>query len=240
MRHDFAVIEDNYVIRVGGFFHIVRGKEHGHSVALAAVVHHFPQRFAGLRVKPGRRLVEYQNLRLVDKRSGYVYSAALAARKFTERAIEIIAETEQFLEFADALFRRFAGNSVKRRAGVEIVFYGKTAVERGRLEHYADLSGDRRHIRVDILAVENYRAGVFRLRSAHNRYRRGLARAVYAQKRKQLAALDRKRQIVHRPQIAERFDEMTYFYDFIQVFLLDCAPRFPVRFFRRTILYSIR
>lgn len=70
------------MVGVGGFLHVMRGKEHRHSVALAAVVDYLPQRFARLRIKPGGRLVEYQYFGLMYKRASHVDTTALTAGKF--------------------------------------------------------------------------------------------------------------------------------------------------------------
>ena len=67
---DPAVVHDQQpVAQPGGLLHVVRGQQQGHPLRLEAL-ERSPDRQPGLRVEPGGRLVEDDQVGLVDQRPG--------------------------------------------------------------------------------------------------------------------------------------------------------------------------
>ena len=122
-----------------------------------------------MRIESGSRLVENEDLRAVDKRAGYVYAPSLPAAEFTESAVYDIAEIEKSGEFVDPCRGGFAGDSVQRGTGNEVVADGERAVKYRILKNHADIACDRGYSVVDVVAVYDNLASVFTQRSAHYR-----------------------------------------------------------------------
>ena len=75
-----AVHDHEAVAQLLGLVHVVRREHEGHALALQ-LVEALPQEVARLRVEAGRRLVEQQQLGLVDERAGDREPALHAARE---------------------------------------------------------------------------------------------------------------------------------------------------------------
>ena len=78
---DLAVIHDRDAIAESrGFFHVVRGHQHGAS-ARAKLLDHFPEVESRLWIETGGRLIEEENVGIVDQRASDAESLLLTTRQ---------------------------------------------------------------------------------------------------------------------------------------------------------------
>ena len=88
-----AVDHAQVVAQPFGFFHQMRGHEHG-LAAFADAAHQIPDRTARLRVEPGRQLVEKHELGIVDQRQRNEQPLLLAARERHEPGVPLLGQPE--------------------------------------------------------------------------------------------------------------------------------------------------
>ena len=91
---DLAVIDNGEAIAEPlSFVHVVRGEQHGAALALK-YANDIPQLPAALRIKPGRLLVETQNFRIADERSGHGKTLPLPTGKFADPGVSFFGELQ--------------------------------------------------------------------------------------------------------------------------------------------------
>ena len=126
---DPAVVHDREPVAQDlGLFHVVGRQQHRAPVGLEPA-DEVPQRPPGRRVEAGRRLVEEDELRVVDERQRDRQALALAARQVLAAGVAPLAE----LERVDELVRR-PGVLVEAAEEVDELGDGQLRVERRRLE----------------------------------------------------------------------------------------------------------
>ena len=91
---DAPVIDDrDAVAQPFGFFHVVRG-QHDRAARAAKAQHQLPQLAARLRIQPGRRLVEEQDVRLADQRARDRQPLPLAARQLADPRVTLLSQLD--------------------------------------------------------------------------------------------------------------------------------------------------
>ena len=100
------------VAELRGLFHVVRRQHHGLAARLQPL-DDLPQRATCLRVEAGRRLIEKDELGVVDQRQGNGQALLLAAREIHGPGIGAFAE----IDHVDELFR---GDVVREEAAEQV------------------------------------------------------------------------------------------------------------------------
>jgi len=102
-RNHLPVIHDRHAIaELFGLVHVVGGEQDG-SPAGAELLDQFPELPARLRIEPGRRFIEKEELRLADKRTGKREPLFLPARKLADARARFLLELN---ELDDGIRRR--------------------------------------------------------------------------------------------------------------------------------------
>ena len=173
------------------------GGEDDGRAALGLGVHRLPKVAAGVDVHAGGRLVEDDELGVGEQGQGESHPLLLAARALADLAFGDFREIRALQDFADRAARR-------QHAGD----HGDDFVNRVLAKEAAALQKGRQPAVVYGLAripAENGdRPGVGPREVEDHVERRGLARAVGAKKRDDLAAVDGERHAVDRVDLAER------------------------------------
>ncbi len=143
-------------------------------------------------VEVGQRLVEQQELRLLDQRAGERDALLLAARQLGRPAVEQFARPEpaRAILARPALRLRRAARCLKRSGNRMFVARRHVRIERVGLEDDADVAVARLDL-VDHRAVEADLAGARRVDAGEHEQRRRLAAARRPEDRDELAVLDR-------------------------------------------------
>ena len=109
LGHDLAVVHhDEPVAELLGLVHEVRG-EHQRGAAFLELVELVPQQVARLRIETGGRLVEQQQVGLVDQRAGDAHPPLLPAGQGVDLAVGAVAELDEVEQFGGPLARRRDG-----------------------------------------------------------------------------------------------------------------------------------
>ena len=88
-RKDFAVIHGKKVFKSLCFIHICRGHDHGQLRASGAdAVDKVPELAACQRIHPGGRLIQHQQVRIMDQGTAQAQFLLHAAGKFTRRTVK--------------------------------------------------------------------------------------------------------------------------------------------------------
>ena len=94
-RDDLAVVHDRHAIAQPlRFVHVVR-REHDRAARALELVDEIPELPARLRIEPGRRLVEEQQLRIADQRAGEREPLLLAARQRADARAPLLLELHE-------------------------------------------------------------------------------------------------------------------------------------------------
>ena len=112
-----------------------------------------PEQIACLRVEPGGRLVEDQDLRLVQECAGNVDAPPLTAGELADRAAEQVFKIEQSRELCEPRAECRAVYAVQRRAAFQIVFDRQVLIEDGVLKYNAQRALDAVTVSVTPLSI---------------------------------------------------------------------------------------
>ena len=140
LRRNSAFIKNNHIIRVRSLFHVVCRKKNRQVFSASQVIYDLPQKTSCFRVESRGRLIQNQNLRLVQKCPCHIDSSSLTSRKLSDRSFHQIRKIQKFCELADAFFKFLSGNSVKRRSALQIVADRQVFVQHGVLKNNPDAS----------------------------------------------------------------------------------------------------
>ena len=201
-----ALHDDDAVAQPLHLQHVVRRQQNGGVMGLAVVGEMLPHPVGGIRIERGRRLVEQQQLRLVDQRFRQRDAGLLPGRELAVGAVEEVVEIEVGGELRDPLAQvrdriepAENGEVLPHRQPHRHVDIG--AFEIHPAEHFGALVRHR--------MAEHLDAARGRQHQPHDhRDRRGLAGAVAAEQAGDAAAADPERDIVHRPRGLVEFDQM--------------------------------
>ena len=157
-----------------------------------------------LEVERRQRLVEEQDIGLVDQGAGHGHPLLLAARELVGLLRGLAGhadELEHAVDLGPDLGLRPLGD---RQAEADVVADGHVREEGVALEDGVDLAPVGRLFR-DVLAVEQDAAGVRILEARQHAQQRGLAAAAGPEQGEDFAAFDRQRNVVNRHDRPEPF-----------------------------------
>ncbi len=190
-----------------GLFQIMRRQEDRHSVGIEGAKP-LPQLEAQLDVDAGGRLVENQQLGLVNQRASQREPAFLTARDFRVLEMRVRGKPEALEQHVGALVDLLAAQTVVAGGVNENVAQREVPVEVELLRREPDQAPRLTPIALVVVAEDADRAGA-RARQADDRVdRRRLARAVGAEEAEELAGADAQRDAVDGGKAAVPLDEM--------------------------------
>ena len=139
LGHDPPVVDDADAVREHvRLFEVLRGEEDGDAVLLRETPDLGPERGAGLRVEPGRRLVEEEDARAVDEREREVEAPLHPARVRAHLALGRGLQADALEQLVGPLVALGLRDAVQRRLEAQVLAAGQQRVERGFLEGGAD------------------------------------------------------------------------------------------------------
>ena len=147
----------------------------------------------------------------MHQRPGDVDAPPLSAGELAQRALEQVAEVQKLRKLVEPLRKFPSGDAVQRRAAGEVVPHRQAPVQRGALEHHAQLAPQLLIARVQLGSADAHAAAVPLELTADDVDGGGLARAVHAQKGEQLSLPNLKAQVLHRLHVAEALAELGNF-----------------------------
>jgi len=224
-------VDDDDVVRLRGLLHVVRRQEHRQPRLPLKRLHAVPDALPRLRVEPGRRLVEEQQLRRIDQRARDVRPAPLPAGELPVRPLQKIPGVRRARRPANRLGKLRARLFVEPAPRAHVLLDRQKRVEQVILKHDADRRANRRVVLSQPMAVERDLARVRLQDRAEYVDRRRLARAVRPEKREQLAAIQVEVDAVDRPHRPVRLLQPLDLEDFLHALtpklstLYHAAPR---------------
>src|SRR5664280_1746835 len=182
---DVAVVHDRHpVAQLGGLLHVVGGQHHRRAPLLEPL-DEVPERAPGLRVQPRRRLVQEDQLGIVDERQCDRQALLLPAGEVHRPCLGAFPEVDR----VDQLPGRHV--MVKEAAEeVQELGHGESRVERHALELDPDALLDRLGMPADVQAEDLDRPGIRRAQALEDLDRGGLAGPVRTEHAEDLALAD--------------------------------------------------
>ena len=185
--HDLAIVHhDEPVAELLGLVHEVR-REHQRGAALLELVQLVPQQVACLGIEAGGRLVEQQQVGLVDQRSGDAHAPLLPAGQWLDLTAGAVAELDEVEQFGGPLAGVATADVEVPRVDDQVLEHGQLGVELIGLGHDADPRPDRAAVSLRIEPEDAQLAVRHRRHAADHPHRRGLARPVRAEEPERLA-----------------------------------------------------
>ncbi len=192
---DLAVVDDDdAVAQPLGLFHVVRRVEQ-RLAAAAQLLEVVEDGVAALRIDADGRLVEDQDVGVVDQRGGDVEAPLHAAAEGRRLVLGAIGQADQLQRRVDALAQQRAGEAVERAEQLQVGGGAEVLVDRELLRHDADAALGARAVLGQLagahapLADEDP-AAVGGDQAAEHRHRRRLAGAVRPEQADDLAGAD--------------------------------------------------
>ena len=184
LRQQTAIADVGQGVAAFGFIHVV-GRDQHRQAARRQFVQLVPEQPARLRVDAGRRLVQQQQLRVVQQAGGQRQALLPAARQGPGQLLAPAAQAQLFQRGVD--LRAPPRHVVDAGDEVEVFFDAQVFVQAEFLRHVADLALDLARLAADVEAQASAAALVGREQAAQHADRGGLAAAVGAQKAVDLA-----------------------------------------------------
>src|SRR5437773_10611081 len=162
-RHDFALVDDADAVGLLGLLEIVRGEEDRGAARPPNLGEVLPEGAARRDVKAGRRLVEEQDLRIMQEAPHDLELPSHAAGKRLHGLVDIPRDAEQLRELLDLRTIAAGHESVGRRVredavedGVEahVLLGGEVLVEARPLKDDRDLAPHRARLADDVAAID--------------------------------------------------------------------------------------
>ena len=208
LRQQPAVEDVAELVAALGLVHVVRADQH-RDAARGELVQLVPEIAPRLRIDAGGRLVEQQQLRLVQQARGERQALLPAAGQL---AGELVARDRRGRAARAPPRRACAPSSiaVHARDEAQVLADRQVLPEREALRHVADVALDRLGLAPDVEAEARALAAVGRQQPAEHPDRRGLAAAVGPEEAEDLAAAHRQREILDDVMAAEALVEAAH------------------------------
>src|SRR6185503_783517 len=202
-RDDLAVVHDGYALAEPlGFVHVVR-RQHDRAAGALEFFDELPELAACLRIEPGRRLVEKQELRIADERAREREPLLLAARQRADARAPLLLELH---EPDDVLDRRpFVKEAAEQADGL---LDRELFRELRLLKLNAEPLLQRFGVGLPVEAEHFYFACVARREALADLDRRRLAGAVRAEQAEAFAGLHLEVEAVHGDDVLERLTKI--------------------------------
>ena len=166
-----------------------------------------PDGVASLRVEPGRRLVQQQQVRIVDERARDREPALHSARERLHAVICSLVQLDEFEQLIRALAQLAARQAEVPAVDDDVLADGELLVERLLLRGDTEVGTDLRAVRDRVEPEDAQKPARWRRDAADHPHRRGLPRSVRTQEPECFAALDVEVDAVHGDEAAEALDE---------------------------------
>ena len=202
------VHDDEPVAQLLRLVHVVGRQDERHA-ALLEPVQPLPEQVPGLRVEPGRRLVEEQDRRLVDERACDRQAPLHPARQRLDLVVRTFGELRELEELVGPA--RGLGSLEAEVPAVdhEVVADGDLGVERVLLGHDAEAAADPRTVGLGVEVEDAERPVGHRRDARDHAHRAGLPGAVGPEEAEALALGDVEVDRVDRGERAEALGQAT-------------------------------
>ncbi len=211
VREHHALLDDaDAGADVGQFRQDVARHDHG-LVHSAQPLEQVPHLDAGAGVEAAGRLVEQQDLRIVQQRAGQADPLRLPATERVDHRVALEAHVDQVELLLADLPPAGAVDAVGGGEEFEVLDDGHVVVHAEEVGHVADQPPDLLRMRVDALAADVGFAVVGLKQRGDHPHRGRLARAVRADESEDVAFLERKVDLVRGDQVAVAFGELAGF-----------------------------
>ena len=200
----FPLQEEGEAVALLRFVHVVRRDEDGHPAPRGQLVDEVPEDPPPLRVDAPRRLVEEEELRLVEERSGEGDALAPAGRERLGQIAAEAREAEPFGQLADPVREAGVREAVGRAEEPEVLLHGQVEVEGELLAHVAEPRLPAVGVADDVEPAEaRHGAGRGREEARQHPDRRRLSGPVRAEESEDLPARNVEADAVDRREVAE-------------------------------------
>src|SRR5262245_49787255 len=141
-HHQPTVVDDCDPVAVLGLVHVVRGQEDGDVLQPAQLLDVGPDRGAGLRIEPDRRLVEEQYPGRVQQPAGDLQPPLHAAGVGADQAGPPVPQPDHLEHLAAAGRQHGLGHPVQLGVEAQVLLGAEVLVQGRILEHQADVAAD--------------------------------------------------------------------------------------------------
>ena len=200
IHHDEPVAE---LLRL---VHVVR-RQHERDAALLQPEQAIPDHVPGLRVEARRRLVEEQQLGIVDERARDRQTPLHPARERLHLVAGALGELDEVEQLVDLRLQLAAREPEVAAVDEHVLAHRQLRVERVVLRNDAEPGSDAGAVRVWVETEDAQRPAADRRDAADHPHRRALAGAVRPEEAERLAAPDVEVDSVDRDEVAEPLHE---------------------------------
>ena len=165
-------------------------------------------------IKTDGRLIENEQIGLVQKRIGQTDPLAITFRKRADQFFLHLFQAAKFFHVADAFGNATMRHAFQRRAIIEILGHAHVVIERDVFRHVTEMGAGLERLLENIEAGDGGATGSRRHEAGQNSHRRGLAGAVRAEKAHDFAFADLEIQIFDRGMPGVAFGEIFDFNHF--------------------------
>src|SRR5438034_2247884 len=180
-RHDLAFVDDADAVGLFGLFEIVRGQEDRGAARPPDLGEVLPEGAARWDVEAGRRLVEEQDLRVVQEAPHDLELPSHPAGEGLHRFVDVARNPKELRELLhlgaitaghEPVGRRIREDAVEDRVEADVLFGREVLVEAWPLEDDSDLAAHGARLAADIAAVDRRAAAGGGQRGRQDRARR--------------------------------------------------------------------
>ena len=138
-RDEFAVIDDADAVRkLGGFFHVMRGVEHGHALSKIEILYCVEDGPAGLRIYADSGFVHEKQTGLMKQSHADVDASLHASRVGFDLVFGFICQTDLLQHFIHTAVEGLAAQTLHLPPKDEILTRGQVFIEGQFLRHHTD------------------------------------------------------------------------------------------------------
>ena len=206
-RQDPAFLDHRHeVADLGQLGQDVRAEEDGLAIG-GQLANQRPEFDAGARIEVGGRLVENQQLRVVNDGAAECDALLEALRKSLDVSIPEVADAHELDDVLHGLLPCGAAQVVRAREEIEILGHRRIRVDTGVVGHEAGDPADLFRIVDHGIAADARVAALRRIQRRQNPHRRCLAGSVRSDEPEDLTSLDAERHVVYGTDAVEVPDE---------------------------------
>jgi hypothetical protein len=202
------VHDDEPVAELLGFVHVVRRDHQRHPVLLQAI-EPVPEQVAGLRVEPGRRLVEDEQVRVRDQGTRDGETSLHAAREGIDPIVGPLGQLGEVEQLLRPLADHLLGHIEVAPVDHQVVEHRELQVQRVLLWHQPHPGSNAGTVLRRVHPEHTQRALAERADAGDHSHGRRLAGPVRSEKTEGLALGDGEIDPVHGNEITEALDEPT-------------------------------
>ena len=184
------VHDDHPVAEAFGLFHVVGGDEDRLACRLQ-LSDEIPEREAKRGVQTRRRLVENQQIGIVDQRHGDGHSSSETSGELTDGHLRVASQLEEFEAFLYAAGESLLAQEVVAAEDAQVLFGAQRFDENGLLERDTQTRSNPAGVSSHVYAEDVNAASGGRRDPVDHSQRCGLARSVGAEQAETRAARDR-------------------------------------------------